>query len=306
MAIDYLNVEQVWAEVESSALYIATDGTAPAPLVQQAYDRGAPIMIEGEPGSGKTETAELIYLGGSCADQPFIRISCDVLTDRAWTQLLKSHESPLYRNGATLFFDALHGLSARRARELLTVVNDSAACERCHVIFAGNDVPGGGECDAVALYAERLSCAVCMTTPLRNLEDVATCAERYLRYLARAFGVDAPHVSRAAADLLEAYAWPRNFLQLREVCERAFILAADSDVNEEVVREVLAQEGVIRSVAFSTPRSDTDLYVLRPLAEIECDIARMVVNYLGGNKTRAAEVLGISRTTLWRLLKDKA
>ncbi len=304
MAIDYLGAEQVRTEIESSVLYVATDGMAPAPLVQKAYDRGAPIMIEGEPGSGKTETAELIYLGGSYTDQPFIRISCDVLTDRAWTHLLKSHESPLYRNGATLFFDALHGLSARRVRELLTVIGDSAACERCHVIFAGNDVPGGGECDTVALYADRLSCAVCMTTPLRNRDDVVPCAERYLRYLARAFGVGAPRISDGAAALLKAYAWPRNFLQLREVCERSFILAADSDVSEETVREVLAQEGVIRSVAFSTPRSDTDLYVLRPLAEIECDIARMVVDYLGGNKTRAAEVLGISRTTLWRLLKD--
>lgn len=304
MAIDYLSAEQARAEVESSALYRATGEATPAPLVQQAYDRGVPIMLEGEPGSGKVETAELIYLGGRYTDRPFIRISCDELTDRAWTNLLKSNRSPLYQNGSTLFFGALHALSARRCRDLLAVMRDSAVCERCHVIFAGNDVPGGGECDAVALLAERLSCAVCVTPSLRSRDDITLCVERYLAYLAQAFGVEAPELTGGAAEVFDAYVWPRNFLQLREVCERAFILAGDSSVTEGIAHEVLAQEGVIRSVAFSTPALDTDLYVMRPLAETERDIARMVVNHLGGNKTRAAEVLGISRTTLWRLLKD--
>lgn len=303
MAIEYLDAERVRQQVESSVLCIATGETSPAPLVQQAYDRGAPIMLEGEPGSGKTELAGMLYLEGRYADQPFIRIPCDTLNDRAWTHLLKSHDSPLYRNGATLAFDALHALSARRSRELLAVLADSAATERCHAIFAGNDVPGGGECDAVALIAERLSCAVCVTTPLRNRDDIGSLVERYLAYLAEAFGATASELEDGAVELLQAYAWPRNFLQLREVCERAFILAGGETVSEEIAREVLAQESVIRSVAFSTPRLDTDLFVLRPLAEIERDIARMVVDYLGGNKTRAAEVLGISRTTLWRLLK---
>ena len=71
-----------------------------------------------------------------------------------------------------------------------------------------------------------------------------------------------------------------------------------------MAEEVLAQEDVIKTATFGTPTLDSDLYILRPLTDTERDIARLVVGYLQGNRTHAAEVLGISRTTLWRLLKD--
>ena len=71
-----------------------------------------------------------------------------------------------------------------------------------------------------------------------------------------------------------------------------------------VAKEVLAQEDVIKTATFGAPALASDLYILRPLADTERDVARLVLQYLHGNRTRAAEVLGISRTTLWRLLKD--
>ena len=110
--------------------------------------------------------------------------------------------------------------------------------------------------------------------------------------------------SAAAAETLDAYRWPRNYLQLREVSERLYILVGAGTVERAVAKEVLAQEDVIKTATFGAPALESDLYILRPLADTERDVARLVLQHLHGNRTRAAEVLGISRTTLWRLLKD--
>lgn len=75
-------------------------------------------------------------------------------------------------------------------------------------------------------------------------------------------------------------------------------------VERAVAKEVLAQEDVIKTATFGAPTLESDLYILRPLVDTERDIAQLVLQHLHGNRTRAAEVLGISRTTLWRLLKD--
>ena len=132
----------------------------------------------------------------------------------------------------------------------------------------------------------------------------STKVARYLEYLADAFGTAAPTLSAAATKTLDAYRWPRNYLQLREVSERLYILVGTGTVDRAVAEEVFAQEDVIKTATFGAPTLESDLYILRPLADTERDIAHLVVDHLHGNRTRAAEVLGISRTTLWRLLKD--
>ena len=115
--------------------------------------------------------------------------------------------------------------------------------------------------------------------------------------------MEAPAIEAGASEVLDAYGWPRNYTQLREVAERLLILGGDAPVSEANADAVLAQENVIRSGVFSSPALETDLYILRPLADTERDIAQLVVDHLDGNKTKAADVLGISRTTLWRLLR---
>ena len=301
--IEYLDAGQARLELETDPFCIAGGSVELSPLVSAAYAHGVPVMFEGEAGSGKAASAVALYAQGSWSHQPLVRISCDLLNERNWNHLVSSSSSPLYQNDMTLFLNGLHALSSKRYRELATALRDSAAADRCHVLLAGNDIPGGGECDAVALCAERLNCAVCVTPPLRERPDIHACIERYLAYLSDIFEMRTPTLEDEATKLLASYSWPRNYMQLREVSERLFVLAADTHaVTARIAQDVLAQENVIRSAVFSTPTFDTDLYVLRPLADIECDIARIVVEHMGGNKTRAAEVLGISRTTLWRML----
>lgn len=301
--IEWLNAEDVRARYDTSAYGIVEGAGVLAPAVEECHARGGILMLEGEAGAGKRETAELIYLRGPFAGQPFVCISCDELSDRGWRHLLKSSDSPFFDEGLTIYIGGLHALTDRRVRELAATIGDTALAARCRLILAGDDVPGGGEARQLTLLGERLRCAVSIAPSLREQGDVAQKVARYLAYLAEEFGTGTPELDSEAAAVLDAYRWPRNYLQLREVAERLYIMVGPGTVTAEIAQEVLAQEEVIRTAVFNTPTLDTDLYILRPLADTDRDIARLVLDRMEGNRTRTAEVLGISRTTLWRLLK---
>lgn len=302
--IEWLNADEVEARYESSAYGIVEGAAAVAAPVAESYARGVPLMLEGELGAGQVEIAKRLYLDGPFADQPFVSVALDELTDRGWRHVLKSSESPLFQTGLTLCIEGWNAVGPQRLRELVSTMSDTALATRCHVVLTANDMPGGSESDQAAFVSDRFACAVSVAPAIAEQGGTSTKVARYLKYLAGAFGTATPTLSTAAAKMLDAYRWPRNYLQLREVSERLYILVGAGTVDRAVAEEVLAQEDVIKTATFGAPTLESDLYILRPLADTERDIARLVVDHLHGNRTRAAEVLGISRTTLWRLLKD--
>lgn len=302
--IEWLNADEVEARYESSAYGIVEDAAAVAVPVRESYARGVPLMLEGELGAGQDQIAKRLYLDGPYADQPFVSVALDELTDRGWRHLLKSSESPLFQTGLTLCMGGWHAVGSQRLRELVSAMIDTALATRCHVVLTANDMPGGGESDQAAFVTERLACAVSVAPAIAEQGGASEKVARYLEYLADMFETATPALSSSAAKTLDAYRWPRNYLQLREVSERLYILVGTGTAERAVAEEVLAQEDVIKTAIFGAPTLDSDLYILRPLADTERDIARLVLQHLHGNRTRAAKVLDISRTTLWRLLKD--
>ena len=302
--IEWLNADEVEARYEASTYGVVEGAAAVAGPVCESYAHGVPLMLEGELGAGQSEIAKRLYLDGPFVDEPFVSVALDELTDRGWRHLLKSAESPLFQTGLTLCVGGWHAVESQRLRELVSTMTDTALVARCHVMLTANDMPGGGESDQAAFVTERLACAVSVAPALTEQGSVSEKVACYLEYLADMFETAVPALSSAAAKTLDAYRWPRNYLQLREVSERLYILVGSGTAERTVAEEVLAQEDVIKTATFGAPTLDSDLYILRPLADTERDIARLVVGHLHGNRTRAAEVLGISRTTLWRLLKD--
>ena len=146
---------------------------------------------------------------------------------------------------------------------------------RCHVVLTANDMPGGSESDQAAFVTERFACAVSVAPAIAEQGATSQKIARYLEYLAGAFGTAAPMLSAAAMKALDAYRWPRNYLQLREVSERLYILVGAGTVDRAVAEEVLAQEDVIKTATFGAPTLESDLYILRPLADTERDIAHL-------------------------------
>lgn len=275
------------------------------PLIAAASRANRPVMLEGEVGTGKARIAELLYLSGSWSRRPFVTIDCPLITEKSWEHLMDSPSSPLYGEGETLWFKAVHALSLERVRQLVDVMVQTGVCERDHVIISANDNPDATETDVVTELVESLRCHVLTAPPLRRRRDLRRAVGLFLDSEARQAGIAPPLVTDEAMDLLLAHPWPRNYIELRQVLQRAGATAEDGTMRARDVREALDREGATRFSSLDTPSETSSIDLLRPLREIERDIVRMVVEKYGGNQTEAARTLGVSRTTIWRILRDE-
>jgi DNA-binding NtrC family response regulator len=106
-----------------------------------------------------------------------------------------------------------------------------------------------------------------------------------------------------ALSLLQRYNWPHNYTQFRRVIEELAVTGTSQIITAENVRQVLLKERHVGAFSSQKENAATPLDLNRTLTEISQDIAIRVVGETEGNHTAAAKRLGISRTTLWRLLQ---
>ena len=106
-----------------------------------------------------------------------------------------------------------------------------------------------------------------------------------------------------AMSLLQNFQWPHNYTQFRRVIGELAVTATGPLVTAESVRSVLNKERHMGAFSPHAENSSAPLDLNRPLDDICQDVAFRVVEEAGGNHTAAAKRLGISRTTLWRLLQ---
>jgi len=119
--------------------------------------------------------------------------------------------------------------------------------------------------------------------------DVPLLAHYFLRKYNERYGQQAK-ISESGLTVLENYSWPGNVRQLQHMLERLTILAPQGRIDEAAVRE---------AIELTEPRDS----VSDSLADTEADQIRRVLSATGGNKSRAAKILGIERKTLYRKLE---
>ena len=141
--------------------------------------------------------------------------------------------------------------------------------------------------------------------PLRRRESISQAAGLLVDELARQGGTDRPTLSDEAVGVLEAHSWPHNYIELRQALTCALSLCDGSTIKATDMRDAIDRGRSARFSSLRSPGEDTSLDLLRPLAEIERDVVRAVLERYAGNKTAAAKSLNVSRTTLWRMLKSE-
>lgn len=264
----------------------------------------APVMIVGEDGTGKESAADILFLHGQLCNNPLIHVNCAALGEKEWDFLLEHHNSPLADEGSSLYFINADTLPMDRVRQLLSILGQMGVCSRNRVYFSCVCPQGESVSPAAEAIINELGCMLLYLPPLRKLS--ARIPMMVNQYLSRV-NVDVSRqilgVESQAMELLQQYQWPNNFSQFRRVMQELAATASGQFITVQEVRTMLRKE---RHVGSFTPNAENDAIPLdlnRTLDEISRDIVRRVVDEADGNQTLAAKRLGISRTTLWRMLQ---
>lgn len=272
--------------------------------ISQINQSQAPVMLTGEDGTGKETIVYFLYMQSPLQNHPLISINCSLLNDKSWTFLLEHHNSPLADQGNTLYFASIDVLPEERLRQLLAALLEMDVCRRNRVVFSCVCQPGEYVSTAGALFQDKLRCLSLYLPPLRSVSQrIPTLINLSFSHLNAFIPRRIVGMEPEGAALLQSFPWPHNYTQFRRVVKALAVTANGQVITADSVREALKKERHVGAFTLRAEDASVPLDLSRTLEEINQDVALRVLEETGGNQTAAAKQLGISRTTLWRLLK---
>lgn len=259
-----------------------------------------PIMISGEPGTGKEQIARHLYLHSSLVNKPLVVVNCALMNEKSWDFLLNHYSSPLNATDNTVYFQNLESIADARVPELLAAIKETGLARRVRLIFSCACREEGIVPDVLRKFTERLGCLSLSLPPLRSRQDeIPSLASLYLSSLNLELGKQISGLEPRAIEMLRQYSWPTNYTQFKNILRTLASTTSGAYVTAAQVAELLGGERTLRRPAEPTHaevRSD------RTLDEIVTEVVQQAVAAHNGNRAAAARQLGISRTTLWRYL----
>jgi len=288
--------------------------------IEGIRDSESNIFLTGETGVGKSLLARIVHFTSKRQERPFLSINCATLTEELLASELFGHERGAFTGAVktkqglveiadtgTLFLDEIAEMVPNLQAKLLKVIEDGefyrvGGTRPIHVdvrfIAATNqDVRGiiaAGKFREDLYY--RLNVMDIFIPPLRDRrDDVEPLASYFLKKHLPKSNKKITSFTKEAMDVLRHYSFPGNVRELENIVERAIILE---------------KSGVITPASLPQSMKAFQIETLQPgkvktIEELNKEYAETVIELYGGNKSKAAEILGISRTSLWRILKEE-
>ena len=278
------------------------------------------IFFTGETGVGKSLLAKIVHFTSRRQDKPFLSINCATLTEELLASELFGHERGAFTGAVktkqglveiadtgTLFLDEIAEMAPNLQAKLLKVIEEGefyrvGGTRPIHVdvrfIAATNqDVRGlisTGKFREDLYY--RLNVMEIFIPPLRERrDDVEPLAAYFLKKHLPRSNKKITSFSKEAMAVLGNYSYPGNVRELENIVERAIIL----EKGGVITPESLPQSMSVFQIETLDPSK------VRTMDELNKEYAEKVLELYGGNRSKAAEMLGISRTSLWRILKEE-
>ncbi len=283
------------------------------------------VLVRGESGTGKELVARSIHELSTRSDGPFIAVNCAAVAEGLLESELFGHEKGAFTgadsrrrgrfelaHGGTLLLDEIGEMHPHLQAKLLRALQErsfervggTAQVDVDIRVVAATNRDLQAEIDAGRFREDlyyRLAVVELAIPPLRDRREDILCTARHL--LGQLRSGEQPRLSANVASALTLYDWPGNVRELSNVLERALLFAGSGEVAPEHLPPAL------RGLVSSEKRGGADETTgtgVRPglsLAEVERDLIEKTLSALGGNRTRTAEALGLSRRALLYKLK---
>lgn len=287
------------------------------------------VLILGESGTGKGMLAKAIHRLSDRVDKPFVDINCSAIP----AQLIES-EIFGYERGAftdakntkqgllevahtgTVFLDEIGDMELNLQSKLLKVIEEkefrrlgsgkTTSVDVRIIAATSRDLQvlvKEGKFRADLYY--RLSVVPIILPPLRDHKaSIGPISEYYLKTLSKEMGRNVKSFKASAIKAMMEYSWPGNVRELRNAVERSVILASGDEVDAEALGLAAYQPAAPGGGTTESVPAPAKEFVPMSLAEAEKSLIESVLKSVNGNKNKAAEVLKIHRTTLYKKIEE--
>ncbi|HTM45984.1 MAG TPA: sigma-54 dependent transcriptional regulator [Polyangiaceae bacterium] len=290
-------------------------------VATQAAPSTATVLILGESGTGKELIARYIHRQSGRRERPFVTVNCSAIPESIMEAELFGHERGAFTGavgkregrfskarGGTLFLDEIGELTPTVQVKLLRVLQegefepvggDTVAADVRIIAATNRDL--AAEVEAGRFREDlfyRLNVIAVTAPPLRaRREDIPLLVDHFLGIYCRKNGRERLSVQPDALRKLLDYSWPGNVRQLENVVERAAVLCRSDTIRMDDLPDDVAH-------ADATPPSVLNFEIGTPLEEVEQRMIRQTLLHTSGDKSLAAQLLGISTRTIYRKLGE--
>ncbi|GMU33323.1 MAG: sigma-54-dependent Fis family transcriptional regulator [Planctomycetia bacterium] len=286
-------------------------------LISRAAVADATVLISGESGTGKELVARAIHYGGTRASGPFVPVNCAGIPEGLVESELFGHVKGAFTSATsnraglfaaadegTIFLDEIGELAPSAQAKLLRVLQEQevqmVGADRSRAVnvrvIAATNKDLGSMVERGAFREDLFYRLYVVTIDLPSLrerdDDVLLLAHYFLERFSKQAGRPVPRLTDRAIESLRAYSWPGNVRELQNLIQRLIVMT-DGDTIDATALPL--------AMRFTVPR---ERGLQRSLDDVEREHINAVLATVGGNKTRAAEILGIDRKTLREKLKN--
>ena len=308
-------------------------------MAEQIAPSEASVLITGESGTGKEVIARYIHKKSSRASKPFIAVNCAAIPGNLMESELFGHEKGAFTgalsrrigkfeeaNGGTLLLDEISemdiGLQAKllraiQEREIDRVGGAKPVKVNIRILATSNrdleaEVKKGTFREDLYFRLNVINLALPKLAD--RVDDIPPLADYFIEKYSKANGMPSRKLSNEATAKLKAYHWPGNVRELENIMHRAVLMAQGNVIDESAILITLSARpattpspmasSAAALISTATPDAKRNELVGRTVEDVERELILDTLNHCLGNRTQAAQILGISIRTLRNKLKQ--